>query len=58
MTAKREPDIIQGQGYEMLGPIWNAVREFVEMKKAGRVVLHFDESGKLRQIESTKTQKL
>jgi hypothetical protein len=42
----------------MLAPIWNAVREFADGKKAGSVTLHFDQTGKLTLIESKKTTKL
>lgn len=42
----------------MLAPIWNAVREFAEEKKAGSVTLHFNEQGKLALIESNRKTKL
>lgn len=41
----------------MLAPVWNAVKDFVELRQRGSVTLHFDESGKLTLIESRRTIK-
>ena len=52
------PVKIPASGFEMLAPIWNAVREFAETPQAGSVTLHFNAQGKLVLIESKKSTKL